>query len=526
MKLGKHNSGNASSKEVLISRNLYYLKSHQVFILTAFSILLVITAYIWFISFGSWIHWPAVTNYGGYYNELAIAFQHGSLALEIKPSPALLALHNPYDPTSRHNNGIAYPTDFSLYEGNYYLYFGPVPALFLWVVKFLTSSVIDDRYLVFVFVSGMLLFQSLLILKLWKRFFQNISVWTLSLCILFCGLISPVPWILTEARVYEAASTGGQFFFLAGLYFAVTALDRESISIGQSLIAGISWALAIGSRLTQIAPIGFMVFMVAIWIFRTYSHTKTFSKAISPLIALCSPLILGLAFLGWYNWARFNSVFESGLYYQLSGPFLQKYSHVLFSAQYLLPNLYNYLAMRPEISTSFPYLLSIQGAGAIKFSFTHLPPIYHEGALTGILLSTPFALFAAIPVLFFTLRKKGIKDRVGSDHGICLFNWLIISLLGSFLFGFAPMATFFFVETRYIADFMPSLVLLSIMGFFQGYSLLTHKLVITKIYSAIGIILIGISIIIGTLLALSAHAELFQQFNPILWNQLISLFQR
>ena len=489
------------------------------------SIILVMTAYIWFISFGSWIHWPAITNYDGYYNELALAFQHGSLALEIKPSPALLALHDPYDPTSRHNNGIAYPIDFSLYEGNYYLYFGPVPALFLLVVKFLNSSTIDDLYLVFVFVFGMFLFQSLLILKLWKRFFQNISIWMLSLCILFCGLISPIPWILTEARVYEAASTGGQFFFLAGLYFAVTALDRESISIGQFLLAGIAWALAIGSRLTQIAPIGFMVFMIAIWMFRIYSPAKTFSKAVSPLIALCFPLILGLTILGWYNWARFNSVFESGLYYQLAEPFLQKYSHVLFSVQYLLPNLYNYLAMRPEISTSFPFLQSIEGDGAIKFSLTHLPAIYHEGALTGILFSTPFALFAAIPVLLFPLGKKGTKDRVGSDYGAWLFNWLIISLLGSFLFGFAPIVIFF-VETRYIADFMPSLVLLSIMGFFQGYSLLTHKPGIAKIYSAIGIILIVISIIVSIVLALSAHAEQFQQFNPILWNHLISLFQR
>ena len=474
------------------------------------------------------MHWPATTNYDGYYNQLAIAFQHGSLALEIKPSPALLALHDPYDPNSRHSNGIAYPIDFSLYKGNYYLYFGPVPALFLWIIKFLGISTIGDHYLVFMFVAGMLLFQSLLILKLWERFFQNISVWMLSLCILFCGLISPVLWILTEARVYEAASTGGQFFFLAGLYFAVTALDRKSISIGQSLIAGISWALAIGSRLTQIVPIGFMVFMVSIWIFRTYSQAKTFRKAISPLIALCLPLIVGLATLGWYNWARFDSVFETGLYYQLAGPYLQNYSHVLFSPLYLLPNLYNYLVMRPKISMTFPFMQSASGNGAIKFSFMRLPPIYHEGELTGILFSTPFALFAAIPLLFFPLRKKGTIDQVGSDydHGACLFNWLIISLLGSFLFGFAPIVIFFFVETRYIADFMPSLVLLSIMGFFQGYSLLTYKPVITKIYSAVGIILIVISTIISILLALSAHAEQFQQFNPILWNRLIGLFSR
>ena len=511
-------------KELLISKHANYLKSHQVFILTFLSILLVITAYIWFISFGSWVHWPAITNYDGYYNQLAIAFQHGSLSLEITPSPALLALHNPYDPTIRHSNNVVYPIDFSLYKGKYYLYFGPVPALFLLILKFLGISTIGDHYFVFAFVSGILIFQSLLIIKIWKRFFQNISVWVLSLCILFCGLISPVPWILTEARVYEAASASGQFFFLAGLYFAVIALDREFISIGQFLIVGISWALAIGSRLTQIVPIGFVTFMVICWVLRTYFQTKPRSKVLYPLTALCLPLVLGLIIQGWYNWARFNSVFEMGFYYELSGSFLQKYSHVLFSPLYLLPNLYNYLAMRPKFSMIFPFIQSISGAGATKFSFISLPPIYHEGAITGILFSSPFVLFAVVPILSLLPKRKEAADQIDSDHDAHLFNGLIISLLGSFLFGFAPIVMYFFVETRFFTDFISSLVLLSIIGFFQGYSFMPHKAVIRNIYTAAGVILMVISIIISILLAFSAHAEQFQQFNPIFWNHIVSLF--
>ena len=188
----------------------------------------MITAYIWFISFGSWVRWPAITNYDGYYSELASAFQHGSLSLEIKPNPALLALHDPYDPTARNSNNVPYPIDFSLYRGNYYLYFEPVPALFLLVIRLLGISAIGDHYLVFGFVLGMLILQALLIIKIWYRFFKNIPCLDHTrFAFYFAAWYLRCPWILTEARVYEAASTSGQFFFLVGLYFVIVALDEN-----------------------------------------------------------------------------------------------------------------------------------------------------------------------------------------------------------------------------------------------------------------------------------------------------------
>ena len=526
MNPAKYNPNTTSLKGTLVSRYFNYLKSRRIFFFTSLSILLVITAYIWFISFGSWVRWPAITNYDSYYNELASAFQHGSLSLEIKPGPALLALHDPYDPTARNSNNVPYPIDFSLYHGKFYLYFGPVPALFLLVVKLLSPDEIGDNYLAFVFVLGMFIFQSLLIIKIWKRFFKRIPIWMMSLCILLCGLISPVPWILSQSRVYEAASTGGQFFFLVGLYFVVIALDRESVSVGQLAIAGISWVLAIGSRVTQIVPIGFVVVMVAFWVLRRSAQTKLRSKAMLPLIAAGFPLVLGMAILGWYNWARFDSVFETGFYYELAGSFLQKYSHVLFSSLYLLPNLYNYLVMRPKINTIFPFLQPVAGYGAAKFYFIHLPQIYHEGGMTGLLFSAPFVLFAGIPLVSLPSRKRDSNDQADQENDAFFFKWLIISLFGSFLFGFAPIVMYFFVETRFLADFMPSLVLLSIIGFWQGHSFLISKPAIHKLYVAVGIALMVTSIVVSILLAFSAHAAQFQEFNPILWNHLIRLFSQ
>ena len=102
----------------------------------------------------------------------------------------------------------------------------------------------------------------------------------------------------------------------------------------------------------------------------------------------------------------------------------------------------------------------------------------------------------------------------------------MISLAGSFLFGFAPLVMFFWVDARYTADFMPSLILLSIVGFWQGYRFMTDKPSLRKLYVAAGMVLMVISVIMSILLALAENAAQFQQFNPALWHDLINFFPR
>jgi hypothetical protein len=520
----KHDPSTNPLKELRISRYFNYLKSHRVFIFSSLIVFLVITAYVWFISFGSWSKWSVISIY---YDQLATAFEHGSLSLEIKPNPALLALPDPYDPSAR--AGLNYPKDVSLYKGKYYLYFGPVPALILSIFKRMGLLIkFGDQDIVFVFVSGMFVFQALLILKIWERFFQNVPVWILLMCILFSGLISPFTWILTQARIYEAAAAAGQFFFLAGFYFITVALEQKFAAKKNFFffIGGISWTLAIGSRLTQILPIGFVTLIIAYLTIRTYRQTKEWSKAIFAMELLGGPLVLGIAVLARYNWARFHSVFETGLSYQLAGSAdLQRYSHFLFSPLYILPNLYGYLTMPPQFNRTFPFLESVPGTGAFIFSFITLPNIYYNNILTGLLFSTPFVLFAGICITSLVLKKKNLMSLADQTNDY-LFKWLIASLLGSFVFGFVPFVSFFWVASHYQTDYVPSIVMLSIIGFWQGYGFLTHKPPIRKLYVGAGIILMITSIIISILLVLSAHTAQFQKFNPVLWNCLIGLFSR
>jgi hypothetical protein len=492
-------------------------RSHQANISISIGMIFVITVYIWFVSFGLWTKWNGTSDY---YDQLATAFTHGSLSLEKQVNPALLSLENPYNPAER--KGISYPLDFSLYKGKYYLYFGPTPALLLAIFKLFGARNVGDQYLVFIFISGIFIFQSLLLVELRKQFFQNIPNWLLLICIIFGGLIFPLTWMLTEARVYEVSDASGQFFFLAGLYFNIYALRKNSPVPGQFLIGSSLWAFSIGARITEALPIGFLALMTTLLYVNNSLKTKSMTKNIYSIASLAIPLIIGVAILGWYNWARFDSVFETGFSYELTSTYLQKYRQELFLPAYILSNLYAYWVSPPKILAIFPFFDPVRGKGYLLFPSIVLPKIYNTARMAGILINIPFVLFAGVSTISILFPKMEIEIKDNNPN--YLLKWMITGLLGAFLLGFAPIVSYFWVAPRYLADFSPSLVLLSIIGFWLGYNFLSRWSIGQKIYVSIGICLMVVSVVISNLLVFSMRELIYQAVNPILWDQLHNLF--
>lgn len=508
---------NHQPQEKPILKHFSESNPHQLTLLTLLSIIFVIAGYVWFISFGFWTTWRNTTSY---YDQLATAFTHGSLALEKPVDPALLSLKNPYDPKERKE--IAYPLDFSLYKGKYYLYFGPIPALLLAIFKFFGVGRVGDHLITFIFVSGISIFLSLLIIEIRKQFFPNIPVWIIPICIIFSGLISPLPWVLTEARVYEVANTGGQFFLIAGLYFNFRALTEKSASPSRFLIGSTLWAFALGTRPNQVLSVGFLTIMLILPAINSYLKTKQASKIIYLIASLGLPLAIVATALGWYNWARFNSVFETGYIYQLTSIYHEGNSNDLFSSLYVLPNLYEYFAAPPKILNIFPFFKPIRGRGNLLFPFLNLPKIYYTRATTGIIYSTPFIFFAIISALLLFFPKLELRKQESSAANY-LLRWLSTSLWGLFLFGLAPFALYHWVEARFFIDFSPPLVILSIIGFWSGYSFLSRWPIVRNIYTTAGTILMIVSVVVSSLLVFAMRAEIYQGWNPNLWNQLSSL---
>jgi hypothetical protein len=491
-------------------------KPSPVFLFAILSDLFVLIIYVWLISIGHWTQWPATSGFH-YYDSLASSFSHAQLSLEIKPDPALLMLSNPYDPNV--HIGITYPQDVSLYNGKFYLYFGPAPAIVLLIAKVVIHGQIGDQYLVFAFLSCIFLLQSLLIVKLRQLYFPDTSIWLIGPIILMVGLMSPFVWILANPSVNNAAITAGQFFFLAGFYSAFSALASRPLSKWKMAAAGLLWVAAIGSRFTHILPVGLMVVLICAGILLKARSDRLFSRSIPAIVILISTLGIGLAFLGWYNWARFNSVFETGLHYQLVNMDLKKEGPNLFSPAYILQNLYVYFLNLPKLGYAFPYLSPLKGIRDSIIPLIQLPAIYYTQDSTGILYSSPFVLFALVPVVGLFLKRQEVSF---SDDPPSI-RWLIISLCGSFLSAFVGLAVFFWVAERYVVDFIPALTLLSVIGFWQLDRHFAQRPLIHVLYWVLAVSLIVITITVSGLLALSLNSAGFRALNPELWRLLGNL---
>ena len=135
--------------------------------------------------------------------------------------------------------------------------------------------------------------------------------------------MNPMGWVLSTPSVYNAAIAAGQFFFLSRLFAVFRAFAVGGVSASKAALAGFLWAVALGSRITLILPIAFMVLIILIGVALIPRPARGFSESLRPASALLIMLAIGLGSLCWYNWARFGSPFETGIKYQLAGVPLQ-----------------------------------------------------------------------------------------------------------------------------------------------------------------------------------------------------------
>ncbi len=495
-----------------------YFKRQDVYVPTTSSLLLVLAVYIFIVTAGQWTSIPGSSQY---YDELATAFRSGHLYLNVQPPAALLALPDPYDPQARKNDPALaafiedHAWDFSLYHGRFYMYWGPAPALVLSFVKFIYAGPIGDQVLSFIFSWAALIFQTLLLVRIWLRFFSQLPVWTISLGITTSGLIVPIIWMLNMPRIYQAAIFSCQFFLIGGLYFAYTALEAETIHTGKLWIAGIFSAMAIASRATLLGSVLFLIVTVLIMLVRQFHQSKDRMGLFPNLAAIVIPMAITLIALGWYNIARFGSVLEFGLRYQLTLSNLNKIYDQVFSSKYIFPNLYNYLLLPFQIQARFPFIKAQAGVVPPFLDGLRLAN-YQTEAITGILFSAPFLLFIFWPAISLTDRftttgrKNQSSNRAVEDPG-ALYRWISASLLGASIISFSILQITFYITMRYMADFTFTMAPLAVMGFWQGFYNLKPGVKRT-LFSVGGIVLSWLSIGISALLVIGYSKELQNTF--------------
>jgi hypothetical protein len=290
------------------------------------------------------------------YELMAEAILDGRIDFAYGDEDALADLENPYDPDERREAGLVYHWDHAYYNGHYYMYFGVVPVLLVFLpYRVLTGTALTTYHATQFFVALTIAGIFILFDLLAKLFFKKLpySVY-LSLSVAFS--IMSVWYSIAEPALYCTAITSAIALEVWSLYFFIRAVWGEKRENRQILFAGLGavlGALVFGCR-PPIALANILVIPMLIVFLRQRKFTpKLFGK----LAIAASPYVVVAIGLMIYNYVRFDDPFEFGQAYQLTVADQSQYRITLDAAT--IVRLFNDTAKNffaiGDISVAFPY---------------------------------------------------------------------------------------------------------------------------------------------------------------------------
>jgi hypothetical protein len=473
--------------------------------------------YFFYITAGTFRKWP---TYNELYDALAEGFRAGHLYLPFDPSPELVAKPDPLDPS---NVGLWYP-DLSLYQGKYYIYWGPLPALGIWAVKwsFRIRKTVGDQYPCFAFYILYVIAGALLLRRIAERLFPGLPHYLLLIGIAVFALANPTPFLIATPGIYEAAIAGGQAFLLVGLVFAFDALGgARRFSKLRLVAAGMAWSLALGCRVS----VGPAVFCITLLTALSARTARRWLSAIRDFALLSAPVVVTVALLLYYNKARFDSWTEFGTGVQLNTV------HYRGASEYLIPNLYSYLLRWPRFSCTFPFATApwdLPAAEAFPKHFKIPEGYWIQEPVVGMFRAVPWALLFPLAFVFAAQHISShfapVAPRRGATRGTWLWCTCVFSVL-AFVTALPFIATFN-ATMRYLGDVTPGFLLLATLGGWELYHRLRHRAWLRRGYGAFLTLLGVTTVVLGLLLGFQGYNGHFQQYNPTLHEKLIKKYSR
>ena len=372
-----------------------------------------------------------------YYNLLVQGFRAGQLSLKKEVPPGFASLADPYDPAAYARYVVL---DTSYYKGKFYLYFGVVPALvLLWPSVALTGHYLLQKNAAAIFCLVGFLVSTGLLWALWRRYFAAVSVAAVAAGTLALGLATFTPFLLARCEATEVAISCGYALTMLALAAIWKTLHEPQRRCRWLAAASLAYGLAVGARPS-------LLFGAVILLVPVAQAWRERRAVLAPLLAATSPMVvIGLGLMI-YNFLRFDSPFEFGWRYALSG--VRQDTAKIFHLRYLWFNFRVYFLEPARWSGQFPFVHDIT-----------LPPwpagIIGVDAPFGVLTNTPLVWLAlAVPLAW---RSRSAEAR-SSLRGLLT---AVVLLFGSCAL---TLVLFCAAENRYEVDFLPALVLLAVIG--------------------------------------------------------------
>lgn len=444
------------------------------------------------------------------YARLADALLHGRVTLNLPVSRELADLVNPYDYDARAIIGSESAPifwDHAFYEGSYYCYFGVVPAILLYMpYQLVTGAWLPTPVAIGIIGVLAIIATSLLIRRLALRYFAG-SVTTLSLLACLFVVFSGCNYIYLAfvARFYSVPILSSLLFTALGLWLWLKARrgNHSSLSIPCLALGSVCMALNFGCR-----PQFMLACFFAFPIFKDeiFVSRRLFSKrSIWQTVAALLPLVIVIAPLLWYNYARFGSVFDFGSKYNLTGFDMTEYhQRNLVTLIIMVKYLFQPLAF----SSAFPF---IEPTSIAYLDLGYAP---HEPFFGGLFIMKPVLLVA----LAFPFMRRSLKER-----RLWGLSWLCVLFTVIVLFADTRTAG---ITERYFSDFglYVSLVACFVILALQRRGIAKHP-VARGVLIALFVCAILITAALGALELVSPlRYDSIAASNPALYEQIVAFF--
>lgn len=383
------------------------------------------------------------------YDELAQAILDGKTYIDNNDIPqSLIEMENPYDRVARYymeqDTGDEYRWDVAFFNGHYYVYFGIVPLLLM----YLPCRALFDAP--FPSALGIVIFAILFSVAVFKllgliceKYFKKTSVGTyLLLSMAFincCGMM----FLVKRPDFYSVPIITGMTFIITGLYFWLKGRDSTRKKNLYFLLGSLCCALAVGCR-PQFVLLSALAIPIFIGYFFKTMHIKEKSGILN-LVALGLPYIVVASGIMYYNHIRFDSPFDFGSAYNLTTNDVTRRG---FDMGRTGLGLFTYLFQPPQLTAVFPFLKRVD------IDTDYVGRTITEYCFGGLITSLPLLWFTVVlpkvksvlkekKLLFFTCtllaigfamviadtQAGGLLQRYYSDFGFIFFTAAVLVIL-------------------------------------------------------------------------------------------------
>lgn len=265
--------------------------------------------------------WP----YHQQYHQLAVSLSQGKVSIDVGNEETLAALanmENPYD-TDMRMQSVPYADqvwDICYYEGEFYVYFGIVPALLFYLPYYLITQSAFPTWLG-VLISGIGIISGVyyLLAQIRKRWFPKLPYSCYLLLAVLGGNGLNLVFAMLHADFYYLPIVLALCFSVWGLGLILSAADawnrrEEKKKYWQLALGALCLALTAGCRPQFLVGSFLLIPILAPLFWEKRKEKETRMR----LLAVALPYIIVAAGIMFYNYIRFDSIFDFGANYNLT----------------------------------------------------------------------------------------------------------------------------------------------------------------------------------------------------------------